>query len=342
MADSQDSALLLALKNLTLAQNYEQIKKATDDILNILSPDMTLESGTENTSANLQYCLKRLIRGSASLNENTRLAFISALGALLGKFKDILEPSQLLKLHEELITASDLFGSASPSRSEMTGILAAQLGFYAALKRSFELSSLQKDDVEVIVSNIFKGIKSRSFLRIPAYTLLLDLIKFEAFEKSILIQLKAQKQIDIDLIWFVLSANLNEVDIPALKDDSISTPLLSNTTFLVPSLLESMSYLNDPHPIWFQIIRYENENCSLAQFLDETVDRLLISSSSVQKRTLGLTLIDFCLENQYKLCGSLTSFVNLIDALGQKSVMKSKGALPLNIALKKTVSLPLG
>jgi len=345
---SQPSDDLAALINaLSKADNETKQNSIIEHIVLILektqmtaSSSVILSSSASN--AELAYCLKRLVKGSASLKEGTRVAFCAALFAVCSKFSRSYPLPEMYSLISSLLTSSNLYGSASPSNSEEVAVLSAKLGCLGVLLRVYneDFGVLGEEQSSQIIKELFEISQARSYFAISAFQLLILLENCPGFTAVILDQLQKSK-LTANMIWFLhQSSKLDWESMPAhFRDKLVEVNLLNNFELIFNLLVESLSYLSEPHPLWYKFIDH-SLRCSGGEKLLSKFDGTILTADSVQWKIIGIQLLSYCFESsENPNIEALPNLLILIDKVSPNLTRGPKASLPLNNQVFKLVHI---
>lgn len=334
VAESIVDASWKIIKELELCQ--EQFSPSETDIVEESDESMlSLYSGGELgalLSPDVIYALKRCIKGTASGEQTTRLAFSTCFTLLLTRFKmNILVPV-VWKWINALLSPSHLFGTSSLSRSEQTLVYTSKLGSILALIEA----DILHDQVEVcleIVSELAGIAKSRSFLRLSALNAMKDLacLNMNAEKVTDLIE---ELPLSADLI-FVFDDLLEKKR--KFKELLPEIPLLNNYGLITDLLIDTISISSDMHPLWTKMLdHFANNPTSIDLFWKSQIDSKLFSSDSVEKRLIGFKLSDHLFESHSLIIFS-DNFIQNFESLAINLTIKGKKDLPLTQSVKRLV-----
>lgn len=332
--------LLTLFNRLTKLQTNEECNACVCEMLAILESSKP-ESHPEDKSDKLEtvcskdlcYTVRRLIKGSASINEGTRRSFATALNLVMTKFKDSIPCSIFVKEFNKLLTSQDLYGTGNPTRGQETALNSARLacmetavGVYGQVLDGASLANMIKE--------LFEMAETRSFLGTPCFQLLICIQKLGTYDAHINEGLQKAKS-SVDLIWFLHEAGIAKENVPALRTFT-KEPIPANADLIFPLLNESISYLSEPHKLWFSMIDFAKSAGSIQEFLQK-LDQEYIGSDSLQKKIVGVKLISYSLEALP--LDKLENMLQLINQLGPKHAKGSKNTLPLNQEVARLVKL---
>lgn len=332
---------LLALFNrLTKLQTNEECEACITEMLSALTsgqPDVQSDEKSEKLEAfcsgDLCYTVRRLIKGSASINERTRRSFAATLFSVVLKFKDSIPCDVFVKEFNKLLTSQDLYGTGNPSRGQETALNSARL---ACISTAVEVyHGLDATAASKMITELFEMAEIRSFLGIPCFQVLLSIKKLGEYDDKINDCLQNSKA-SVDLIWFLVESGISKENVAALRTFT-KEPILANADLIFPLLNESISYLSEPHKLWFSMIDYAKTTGTLQEMVFK-IDADYIGTDSLQKKIIGVKLMSYSFIALETLpLEKLENLLQLINQLGPKHSKGSKNALPLNQELTQLV-----
>ena len=301
------------------------------------NPEISTEASTE-----LCYALGRLIKGSASLNAEIRTAFAATLSSVLVEFHPLVPVGSITKLVQKTLTAQDLFGASNPSRGEESAVLCAKLGCYSAVVVAYgaELAALHEAQAAALIQDLFLAARQRSYLGASAYQLLAHIYMLSDAKINELVWANLKEALcNADLVWFLLETGIpvDRCSIAVSARLPVS-PILGNTAAVHALLLETISFLREPHRLWKLLLGHLHGTGQLAEWVATNIDAALFGSESVDKKLLGLKLIDEMVAGGLAHAPlNLPCFFELVNSVGPNVAKKAKASLPLNAPLLHTV-----
>lgn len=321
----------------TIMVCFSALSKATDTQANIDKLCAALLEQQKDADAlieSAEYAIKRLIKGSAALKEEVRVAFIQAFMQVTSTLKNYICVNWLVDLLLKLLNLQDLYGSKNPSRSEEAAVGSALIGTAGVLLINFRdsITSIGSDKLRLMAEKLIHIASSRVYFGIPALEVLTSLCKCSAETRGQVTEELASCAFSIDFVCFF---HWNDLSLP--QSWPVKRSDLAGTSQLLDLLVETVSTLSEPHALWTIIMKESADAGHLSEIL-LFIDSALLSSDSSAKKRLGLKLVKSCV-SQFgtDLLPKLGNFSELANLILPTCSSKKKADLSLTLIMNEIV-----